>query len=178
MMVEELDFYTEQMMDGNYETGEKRSKERQEFHRVVLELLPFSIQAWESRPLCCSSSGQGSFCPWQTLYWEPFLRHGHKNKRLPAYKTILCTGFLSSRECYNHVIEASVRPLLTRGVVGHVCSHWVRPWPRLVHHTVHAVHARAVWRACSHHALGHVRVARWPREENACLRGDAEKTKT
>lgn len=60
--------------------------------------------------------------------------------------------------------------LLTRGVVGHVCSHWVWPWPSLVNHAMHAVHARAVWRACSHHTLGHVRVARWSREENACLK--------
>lgn len=59
--------------------------------------------------------------------------------------------------------------LLTRGVVGHICAHRVRSWAPLVHHSVHAVHARAVRGACSHHALGHVRVARWPKEKGACL---------
>lgn len=56
---------------------------------------------------------------------------------------------------------------LTGGVVGHICSHRIWSWPSLVHHTVHAVHARSIRRACSHHALRHVRIAWWPREESA-----------
>lgn len=67
------------------------------------------------------------------------------------------------------VSEKGSGALLTRGVVGHICAHRVRSWAPLVHHSVHAVHARAVWGACSHHALGHVRVARWPKEKGACL---------
>lgn len=66
--------------------------------------------------------------------------------------------------------EATGPVSLTRGVVGHVAPHRVRPWPwpwpgagpTLVHHPVHAVHAGAVRRARSHHALGHVRVAGRP----------------
>ena len=49
---------------------------------------------------------------------------------------------------------------LTRGVVGHVAPHGVGP--SLVHHALHAVHARPVGGASAHHTLGHVGVARRP----------------
>lgn len=67
------------------------------------------------------------------------------------------------------MIKVSVYLFLTWGVVGHISPHGIRPWPSLVYHSMHAVHARTVWRACSHYALRHVRVARRPREENVCL---------
>lgn len=92
-----------------------------------------------------------------------------KHKRLPGYNNLLWTKHPGPQKYYNNLIRTSVKLSLTRGVVGNVCSHWVRTWPSLVHHSMHAVHARAVWRACSHHALGHIRVARWPREDNAYL---------
>lgn len=98
---------------------------------------------------------------------------GEKEKRnikdYQAITTFYEQNVQVQQQYYNHLIRAFVKLSLTRGVVGNVCSHWIRTWPSLVHHSMHAVHARAVWRACSHHALGHVRVARWPREDNACL---------
>lgn len=54
---------------------------------------------------------------------------------------------------------------LTGGIVCHIGTHWIRPWHPLIHHTVHAVQAWAIRRACSHHALWHIRVARWPEKE-------------
>lgn len=72
---------------------EKLRKRKHEFRGVDSELLPFWIQAWECPPLCCSSSGQGSFFPCQTPYWEPFLgkKRRVKNKRLPICYTPLMT---------------------------------------------------------------------------------------
>lgn len=49
---------------------------KKETRRGVVDkapVLPFWIRVWESRPLCCSFSEPGSFCPFRTLRWEPFL---------------------------------------------------------------------------------------------------------
>lgn len=117
--------------------------------------LPSWIQSWACRRPCCLSSGQGSFFPSQTLNLEASLCVWGVKK-----SSVKQGGVTSGK---------GSGALLTRGVVGHICAHRVRSWAPLVHHSVHAVHARAVWGACSHHALGHVRVARWPKEKAACL---------
>lgn len=70
VVVEELDFCVK---EGGVRklTGKRKTQQRGVVHKAPA--LPFWIRVWGSRPLCCSFSEPGSFCPSRTLSWEPFL---------------------------------------------------------------------------------------------------------